>query len=100
MSVGVVGRKRGVEERTWIFKSPSAMLEMNDRHRVADDPASMPSLPCAALEILGVQAVHVHVQPVVVVEVAVVVARHRAGEVLARVVQIGGRVEDADGGWG
>jgi hypothetical protein len=69
------------------------MLKVNDRHRVARDPPSRSSSlgtssSGTALEILGIERIHVDVEPVVVVEVAVAVRGETASKVLACVMDV------------
>ena len=79
-------------QRTGVFEAPSAVLEVNDRERVARNPPSRSrardAAPGAALEVLGVGCVHIDVEPIVVIEIAVLERCHAACEVLACIVHV------------
>lgn len=76
------------------------MLVVNDGHRIARDPAAASTSTyttstCTAFEVFGVERIHVNVEPIVVVEVAMSIRGHGASEMFALVVYICGRVDDA-----
>lgn len=80
------------------------MFEMNDRKRIAHDPAFRPAPSSfarigAAVEIFEVRSVHVDIEPIVVVEVAMGIRRESASEMFSCVVHVRRGVVDPERGW-